>query len=62
MISPTSRKHRGALPITGAEIIELKKQRAAEKRTMRLIQVREAEKRIAKEKRDVYQRLRRESR
>jgi hypothetical protein len=29
---------------------------------MRLLQVREAEKRIAKEKRDVYQRLRRESR
>jgi hypothetical protein len=61
-MSTSTKKHSGSLPITEGEISALKKARAAQKRTMRLLQVREAEKRIAKEKRDVYQRLRRESR
>lgn len=53
---------RSSIPLNSDEVLALRNSLESKNRVLRLKQVREAERAIAKEKRDVYQRLRRESR
>ena len=54
--------HSGPLPRTPSEVTELRNSRHQHARLRRILQVREIEKRVAREKRDTYQALRREGR